>query len=105
MSRQVHLGRLLGRKVYDPSGQCAGRIEEVHAHETEKGECVIDEYMLGEEALMERLSFSGAAGFFVHRLGGRHHAPSHKVPWDKMDLSDPRHPKVRCAAEDLEKAE
>ena len=105
MSRQIHLGRLLGRKVCDPSGKSAGRIEEVHAHESQDGQCVIDEYMLGEHALMERLSFSGAAALFVDQLGGRRPNVSHKVPWDKMDLSDPMHPKIRCRVDELEEAE
>ena len=105
MITQVHLGRLLGRKVCDPSGKSAGRIEEVHAHKTQDGQCVIDEYMLGERALMERLSFTGAASVFVHQLGGRRRNLSYKVPWDKMDLSDPEYPKIRCRVDELEKAE
>jgi hypothetical protein len=101
MSKQIHLGRLLGRKVFDPSGKFAGRIEEVHAHKDARGDCVIEEYMLGREALMERLSVAGASEFLVHLLGGRRGKTSHKVPWDKMDLTDADHPRIICAVADL----
>ena len=101
MRKRIYLGRLLGRKVYDPSGRCAGRIEEVRAVKKADGSCEVREYLLGRQGLLERLSIAGAAGLIVNRLGGYGAHASHRVNWDQMDLSNPEHPRIRCAIEEL----
>ena len=88
---KVRLERLLGRRVLDRDGRVAGRLEEVRAHR-EGDACVIDEYHLGAAALLERLSA---------RVLFRRHA--RKVPWDKLDLSNPDRPRLLCSADDLER--
>ena len=102
--RRVHLERLLGKKVLDPAGECAGRIEEVRCRH-EGDEVVVVEYLLGRGGLMQRLSIGGAAGVLIDLLGAYGNPASHKVPWDKMDLSDPEHPRVTCRADELDTIE
>jgi hypothetical protein len=103
-NRRVHFERLLGKRVIDPAGRCAGRIEEVRCRK-DGGDVVVVEYLLGHGGLMKRLSISGAANFFTNLLGGYGNPASHKVPWDKMDLSDPERPRVTCLAEELDTIE
>jgi sporulation protein YlmC with PRC-barrel domain len=89
---QVHLELLLGRKVLDPSGRVVGRVEEVRAH-IAGDHCFVDEYHLGPAAWLERLSAR-----VLSRKRGR------RVPWEKLELADPEHPRLLCSVEDLERA-
>ena len=87
----VHLERLLGRRVVDTRGRSAGRIEAVHA-DRHDGEWLVREYVLGVDGLVERL----AAGPLVAGLIGRW-APERErytVPWNALDLSDPERPRL-----------
>ena len=98
--KRVRLHRLLNRKVLDPDGRPVGRIEEIRAH-VRDGQCLIDEYLLGREGLMERLSVHDLSLVALSFLGARHGATGHHVPWHQLDLTDPHHPRLRCRPEDL----
>lgn len=54
-NREIYLELLLGKQVLDSAGKPVGRIEEVTA-EKEGGEWVIQEYLIGFPAVLERLS-------------------------------------------------
>lgn len=95
MTREVHLELLLGRKVRDASGRPAGRIEEVLA-DREDLDCLVREFHLGPHALVERLSLP-----LVRLFRGRSHG-LRRVPWDRLDLSDPVHPRLLGTIEELE---
>ena len=84
----VHLERLLGKKVRRADGKVAGRILAVRAV-IDGPQCRITEFHLGTAALLGRLGISTARLIGVHR-----HEPE-RVPWQKLDLSDPEHPKLR----------
>ncbi len=95
--RKIHLEQLEGRQVVDSAGKKVGRIEEVHARRQGE-EYLIEEYVLGQEGFLERLSV--VRSFFgVRKKKGKH------VPWQQMDLSDPQHPKLRCTREELERTQ
>jgi hypothetical protein len=98
---RIHLELLLGAKVIDREGKPAGRIEEIRAEQRD-GETVVKDYLLGRGGLAHRLSITGVSTMAIALLGGRNNVASHRVPWDKMDLSDPRHPRVTCRAEELD---
>jgi sporulation protein YlmC with PRC-barrel domain len=93
--KTVHLELLLGREVHDPDGRKVGRILEVRAERQGK-ECVIREYLLGTAALLTRL------GLYTGRIVG---VPIRRqplsVPWDLMDLRDPRKPRLTCSLAEL----
>jgi sporulation protein YlmC with PRC-barrel domain len=81
MTQHVRVQDLVGRRVRDAEGNVVGRIESIHA--TWRGEdCLVDEYHLGAAALLAR-------------LGIGHKREPLRVPWQDMDLSDPRRPKLR----------
>jgi sporulation protein YlmC with PRC-barrel domain len=92
--REVHLELLLGRRVRDSRGRAAGRIEEVVA-DREDLDCVVREFHLGPHALVERLSLP-----LVRILRGRSHG-LRRVPWDRLDLTDPVRPRLTCTLEEL----
>lgn len=90
-AKEVHLERLIGRKVRDSNGKPIGRIEDVLAERVDL-ECVVEEYHLGPYALLERLSVR------LNRIfRGRQHEPI-PVRWDELDLSDVEHPVRRPRA-------
>jgi hypothetical protein len=100
MARVVHLERLLNKKVRDANGRKAGRIEEVCARVDERG-WAVESYLLGEAGLLARLGLPGLTMSFLG-LASSGETPSGKtVPWDQMDLTDPRHPRLKCTVEEL----
>ncbi len=98
-TREVHLELLVGRKVHDPTGRPAGRIEEVHAERIAE-ECYVREYLLGPAAMLERFAVR-FSGLRVARLFGVEPKPPRVVAWELMDLSDPKRPRLLCRAEEL----
>ena len=92
--REVHLELLLSRRVRDVNGRPVGRLEEVRADRIGL-ECVVREYHIGPYALLERLSVG-----FVRAFRGPRHAAI-IVPWDRLDLTDPVHPRLTCRADEL----
>ena len=95
MTRQVRVQELAGRRVRDANGKIAGRIMSIQAS-IDGGECVVEEYHLGAAALLERLGISAA-----RLVGVPMKREPLRVPWRKMDLSDPRKPRLVCAVEEL----
>jgi len=93
-STTVNLELLLGREVHDSEGKRVGRLLSVTA-EREGDDCVVREFLLGPAALLKRLGIST-----LHIVGRQRHKPV-AVPWDQLDLSDPKKPRLRCRAADL----
>jgi sporulation protein YlmC with PRC-barrel domain len=93
MATEVRIELLVGRVVVDSTGRKIGRIEEVFARD-EGGETVVAEYHTGPAALLERLSAEIAPRWFDRGF---------RIPWDKLDLTDPSHPVTTCTLEDLKK--
>ncbi len=87
---------LLGSKVHAPDGRAVGRIEEMRA-ERENDYYVITEFHVGPVAVIERL----AVRHFGVTLPGR--VRGYRVRWNQVDLSDPEHPRLTCAVEELER--
>jgi sporulation protein YlmC with PRC-barrel domain len=99
-NRELHIERLLGSKVFDSEGKCAGRLEEVIA-ERQGDEWVVQEYWVGRNALLHRFSAIGVGRALLGFFGAKENA-GYKVPWNKLDLSNPRHLRLDCACHELE---
>ena len=98
---EINLELLLGRSVTEPGGRGAGHIHEIVA-EQRGDEWVITEYQIGPTALLSRLSaYHIAAPLF--RLLGADKDKGYRVPWDKLDLSDPDRPRLLCGLEELDR--
>jgi len=86
--QEIHLELLVSKRVVDANAQLAGRIEEVCA-EQQGEETVIQAYLLGPDALGARLAVWLTGLRMLHWLGVGKSNRGYRVPWDKMDLTDP----------------
>ncbi len=96
---EVHLERLLGRRVIDVDGERIGPIEEVIAEEQDE-EWVVKEYLVGRAAIFDRLSARFLGQRILRFFGAKTHG-GFRVPWKQMDLTDPLRPRLRCARREL----
>lgn len=99
-SKRVRLHWLLGREVVDSNGDRVGHFEEAHARIV-AGQCLVQEYLLGQTGMLERLSIADLSMLPIRMLGGRRTAHGYHVPWDQMDLSNPKKPRLRCTCQQL----
>jgi len=97
--QELHLELLLGKQIFALNGGAIGRIEEVRA-ELRKGECFVDEFLVGTYAVFERLSF-WSIGRGILSLFGSHMKSGYRIPWDKVDFTDPDRPRITCKVEEL----
>lgn len=99
--RELRLESLLGHRLRGADGKSLGRIEEVVA-EIRGTDWIVIEVHVGPVALLERLaeltSLVPLFGALQRRLGKRH-----RVPWDRLDLTDPSHPRATVRRDDLER--
>lgn len=101
MAREINAELLLGRRVLAPDGRSAGRIEEIVA-EPQGSVLAVREYHLGSYALMERLAATPFGRAMLDFFNGSGIGQGYRVPWDKLDLTDPEKPRLLCALADLE---
>ena len=102
MVREIHAELLLGRQVLGPDGDAIGRIEEILA-EPQGSLLAVTEYHLGSYGLMERLSASSFGHALLEFFGAGKLDRSYRIPWHKLDLSDPEKPRSLCKVAQLEK--
>lgn len=100
---ELHLELLLNRPVVDANGKPIGRIEEVLA-EQQGQDWVVQEFLIGSAALLERLSVQSIALRLLDALGAHKLYSGYRIPWNKLDLSDPLHPRLTCTLSELQKA-
>jgi sporulation protein YlmC with PRC-barrel domain len=104
-STEVHVELLVGRQVVDVNGEEIGHIEEIIAENID-GEMVAIEFHVGRFALAERFSIFHFGSWLVRRLGAHGaSAEGQKIPWQKLDLSDPAHPRTTCAKDELQRVD
>ena len=100
MVREIHVEDLLSHRVVDSAGETIGRLEELVARDEADG-CFIEEFHIGRAALFERWALSPLGRSLLGPLLSKRRATMYRVPWSLMDLSDPRHPKVRARRAEL----
>lgn len=97
--REVRVEELVGRRLCDIDGRKVGRIEELVA-ELRGTDWVVIEIHVGPGALLERLVDLSALvpllSTFERRLRKRY-----RVPWDQLNLTNPRRPKATVAVATL----
>ena len=104
MSREVPLHHLLGRTVRDPDGREVGRVEELRAEielHAQGNDYVVTEFHVGSFGAIESLAGPWFARQLLHRLGRFASYSSHRIPWDRLDLTDARNPKSLDTVEEL----
>ena len=103
MASELYLEVLLGKPVLDLNGK-TWRIHEMQA-EQQGNDWVILEYFIGPIAVLERLSAWTIGRAVLPLLKGGKAKGGYRVPWDKLDLSDPEKPRLRCAVDELQPLE
>ena len=94
---------LLGTKVHDVDGRNVGRIEEIRVELQEKA-LLVEAYLIGAPALVERLSAWTLVWPIRRFLHTRHIYSVYEVPWQEMDLSNPKQPVLRIGGRRLRHA-
>jgi hypothetical protein len=93
---------LVGTKVRDLDGRKVGRIEEIRVERQEEA-LLVEAYLIGASALIERLSARTLVRPIRRLLRTRHIYSVYEVLWQDMDLTDPKRPVVRIAKRDLQR--
>lgn len=93
----VHVELINGRRVRDTNGKVVGRIGEIIAR-LRGHDYYVEEYHLGPAAWLEHLGISSA-----RIIGWQHGGEPLKVPWQQLDLSDPKDLRLRCTLDELKK--
>jgi sporulation protein YlmC with PRC-barrel domain len=104
VNRELALHHLLGRTVRDPDGRKVGRVEELRARiELHDGasDYVVTEFHVGSFGAIESLAGAHFARLLLHRLGRLAPYESHSIPWNRIDLRDPRNPRAIDTLEEL----
>ena len=101
MTRQeIHAELLIGRKVHALNGRVIGRLEEIRAKQESRG-CYVEEFLTGSYGALDRLAAFASARPILHVIGARQKQSSYRIPWDKLDLSDPHKPRLLCEVAEL----
>ena len=99
----VNVELLVGAQVHDTDGNKVGRIQELRA-DSRGDACVVESYLIGASALIERLSAWTLARPIARALHARKLYSLYEVPWQDMDLSDPKRPRLKIAKSELRHA-
>jgi sporulation protein YlmC with PRC-barrel domain len=100
---QINIELLIGTKVRDVDGKDVGRIEEIRAERT-GNKLMVEAYLIGASAVIHRLSAWTLVRPVERVLRSRHIYSVYEVPWQDMDLSDPKRPQLRTAKAGLHHA-
>ncbi|MFN2635584.1 MAG: hypothetical protein ABR585_00960 [Gemmatimonadaceae bacterium] len=100
---EINVERLLGAKVFDVNGEAVGRIEEIRA-DRKGDECLVESYLVGASAVVERMSAWTLIRPIRKLLRAREVVSVYRVDWPDMDLSDPQQPRLRTAKKELHHA-
>ena len=92
---------LIGKKVLDAEGENVGRIQEFRVEREEKA-CLVSAYLVGVSGLVDRLSAWTLVRPINKFLHSHRLYSIYQIPWQDMDLTDPRHPKLRTVRRDLQ---
>ncbi|TPI63384.1 PRC-barrel domain containing protein [Mesorhizobium sp. B3-1-3] len=96
----VNLEHLAGRPVFSERGKSIGYIEEIVA-ERDGDDLVATEFHVGIFAAFERLSASTIGAALLDFFALRRHEGLYRIPWDKIDISDPTRPRLLCPDQEL----
>lgn len=100
MKRQeIHLELLIGKRIFALNGASIGRLEEVRAELNNRGDCFVEEFLVGSYGILERLSLWRIARAMLRTVRVRRQG--YRVRWEQLDLSDPQRPQLKCEVEEL----
>jgi sporulation protein YlmC with PRC-barrel domain len=98
--KEIQLREMLGVHVVDANGDKIGRLEEIEAERGEEA-CAILAYIVEHRGLLDRISSWALTSSVREHLPKSDRSRPYRIPWDEMDLSDPRHPRALRQKESL----
>jgi sporulation protein YlmC with PRC-barrel domain len=99
----IKIQLLVGTKVHDIDGKKVGRIEEVRVERQETA-LLVESYLIGVSALIDRLSARTLVRPIGRFLRARHIYSVYEVPWQEMDITDPKRPVLKIAQREMRRA-
>ena len=99
-TQQIHAEQLLGRRVTAVNGRVVGRLQEIRVRKATRG-WYVEEFLTGDYALLDRLAGWTIGRAVLRIFGASNKTSSYRIPWNKLDLSDPRRPRLLCDVADL----
>ena len=100
---EVKVELLIGAKVHDVNGEKVGRIEEIRADRQKNG-LLVEAFLIGASGFIDRMSAWNLIRPIHRALKRRHVYSAYDIPWQDMDLTDPKRPKLRRTKQDLHHA-
>jgi sporulation protein YlmC with PRC-barrel domain len=98
--QRIQLIEILGRRVIDSDGETIGHLGEIEAEQGSES-CLIQAYLVEHRLLLDRLGTWTLTSSTQKARSRRSKSKPFRVPWDQMDLSDPRHPKTLVPKSEL----
>ena len=98
--QEIHAESLIGRRVRAKNGRVVGRLEEIRVKQESRG-CFVEEFLTGGYGLLERLAGLSIGRAILKAFGARRKNSSYRIPWDKLDLSNPNQPRLLCEVSEL----
>jgi len=99
-TQDIHAELLVGRRVRAMNGHVIGRLEEIRVKQESRGGFV-EEFLTGSYGVIERLAAVSIGRAILKASGARRKNSSYRIPWDKLDLSDPNKPRLLCDVSEL----
>jgi sporulation protein YlmC with PRC-barrel domain len=99
----IKIQLLVGTKVHDIDGKKVGRIEEIRVERQETA-LLVESYLIGVSALVDRLSARTLVRPIGRFLRARHVYSVYEVPWQEMDITDPKRPVLKIAQREMRRA-
>jgi sporulation protein YlmC with PRC-barrel domain len=100
VKQEIHVELLIGKRVSALNGRSIGRLEEIRAEEI-RGQYYVKEFLVGSYAGLERLAALTIGRAILRVFGVEKKNGGYRVPWDKLDLSDPKRPRLVCTVNEL----
>jgi hypothetical protein len=99
-TQEIHAELLLGRRVRALNGRVIGRLEEIRVKQGSR-DAFVEEFLTGSYGMVERLAGITIGRAILRVFGARRKDASYRIPWEKLDLSDPNNPKLLCEVSEL----
>src|SRR5436190_2055158 len=97
-NNEINLEILIGRSVIAQNGHAIGRLEEIDAEKSRNGTLIVQGYRIGKYAFLDRLAWRSVGRAVLNAARAR---SEYRLSYDKLDISDPMHPRLTCKLEDI----
>jgi sporulation protein YlmC with PRC-barrel domain len=97
-NNEINLEILIGKSVIAQNGHAIGRLEEIDAEISRNGTLTVQGYRMGKYAFLDRLAGRSIGRTLLNAARAR---SEYRLSYDKLDISDPLHPRLTCKLDDI----